>query len=83
MTHLYERGQVLEARASLSGLPAGPCQVTFCLPHDRGPFRYRIKPLNGGLERVVDEGDLSPSTASAPSATPISAPSLSISVKRR
>ena len=64
MTHRYAIGQILEMRAAprTSTRVAGPCEVVFRLPHDRGPVLYRVRPLNQTIERVVDEIDLSPST---------------------
>ena len=63
MTHRYKAGQMLELRASprVSNRPAGPCEVIFCMPHDRGPILYRVKSLSENTERVVDEVDLAPS----------------------
>lgn len=65
MQHRYRVGQMLDLRsaARLSNRPAGPCEVITCLPHDRGPLLYRVKSLGESLERVVEEADLSPSTA--------------------
>jgi len=63
MQHRYKVGQMLDLRSapSSSNRPAGPCEVLFCLPHDKGPMLYRIKSLGENNERVVDEIDLSPS----------------------
>jgi hypothetical protein len=68
MTHRYQIGQILEMRASprTSTRPAGPCEVLFCLPHDRGPVLYRVRPLDETNDRIVDEVDLSPSDAGKP-----------------
>ncbi len=65
MQHRYRVGQMLDLRsaARLSNRPAGPCEVITCLPHDRGPLLYRVKSLGESLERVVEEADLTPSTA--------------------
>lgn len=60
MTHRYAVGQILEMRASprTSTRVAGPCEVIFRLPHDRGPVLYRVRSLNETVERIVDEIDL-------------------------
>lgn len=83
MAHRYRVGQMLEMLASpMNGnRPSGTCQVIFCLPRDSGPYRYRVKPLRGGAERIVDEIDLSPSKASAPALD--DGPIRGISVKPR
>jgi hypothetical protein len=66
MPHHFKVGQMLELRSSprFSDRPAGPCEVLACLPHDKGPVLYRVQSVNERTERVVDETDLSPSTAS-------------------
>lgn len=63
MQHRFKVGQMLELRSApqRSNRPAGPCEVVFCLPHDKGPILYRVKSLGETNERVVDETDLSPS----------------------
>ncbi|ODT65907.1 MAG: hypothetical protein ABS75_29620 [Pelagibacterium sp. SCN 63-23] len=63
MLHRYKVGQMLELRSAPkhSNRLSGPCEVISCLPHDRGPVLYRVKSLNENNERVVEEGDLSPS----------------------
>lgn len=59
MTHRYAVGQMLEMRSSpTNSRPAGPCEVLFRLPHDRGPLLYRVRPLHDKIERVVAEADL-------------------------
>jgi len=65
MQHRYKVGQMLDLRSSprTSTRTAGPCEVIFCLPHDRGPVLYRVRSLGAAGERVVDEADLSPSDA--------------------
>lgn len=63
MPHRFKVGQMLDLRSApqRSNRPAGPCEVVFCLPHDKGPILYRVKSLGENNERVVDETDLSPS----------------------
>ena len=65
MSHLYKVGQILDLRSAPrhSNRPAGPCEVISCLPHEQGPVQYRVKSHGEGNERVVEEGDLSPSAA--------------------
>lgn len=65
MSHRYRVGQMLELRSAPrhSNRPAGPCEVMSCLPHDKGPVLYRVKSWGESNERVVEEIDLSPSTA--------------------
>ncbi len=66
MLHRYKVGQMLELRSAprLSNRPSGPCEVVTCLPHEKGPVLYRVKSRGETNERVVEEADLSPSTAS-------------------
>lgn len=65
MAHHYKVGQMLDLRSAPrhSNRPSGPCEVISCLPHDRGPLLYRVKSRGENVERVVEETDLSPSTA--------------------
>ena len=65
MTHVYKVGQILDLRSAPrhSNRPAGPCEVIACLPHEKGPVLYRVKSRGESNERVVEEGDLSPSDA--------------------
>ncbi|HWU16479.1 MAG TPA: hypothetical protein VN155_02245 [Devosia sp.] len=65
MPHRYRVGQMLDLRSAPrhSNRPPGPCEVVFCLPHDKGPVFYRVKSWGEGYERVVDEVDLLPSKA--------------------
>jgi hypothetical protein len=65
MSHRYKVGQMLHLRSAPrhSNRPAGPCEVIHCLPHEKGPVLYRVKSWGESNERVVDEIDLSPSTA--------------------
>lgn len=65
MSHLYKAGQMLDLRSAPrhSNRPAGPCEVIACLPHESGPVQYRVKSRGESNERVVEEGDLSPSDA--------------------
>lgn len=66
MSHLYKVGQMLDLRSAPrhSTRPSGPCEVISCLPHESGPVLYRVKSRGETNERVVEEGDLSPSDAS-------------------
>lgn len=84
MSHRYKVGQMLELRSSptFSNRPAGPCEVLSCLPHDSGPVLYRVQSLNERNERVVDEIDLTPSSATK-STTSALRSVFSISVQRR
>jgi len=65
MSHRYKVGEMLDLRSAprLSNRPSGPCEVVTCLPHENGPVLYRVKSLGENNERVVEEGDLSPSAA--------------------
>ena len=65
MLHRYKVGQMLELRSAPrhSNRPSGPCEVVTCLPHDKGPMLYRVKSRGESNERVVEEADLSPSSA--------------------
>lgn len=84
MVHRYRIGQMLEMRSSprTSNRPAGPCEVLFCLPHDRGPVLYRVKSRGENNDRIVDELDLAPSTT--PRAEPDDRPAqFTIAVSRR
>lgn len=87
MSHLYKIGQLLELRSAprLSNRPAGTCTVIACLPHDKGPVLYRVQSLNERNERVVEEADLTPSTAptTPPDDAAEPAGGLSIAVSRR
>lgn len=65
MLHLYKVGQIVELRSAPrhSNRPAGPCEVVSCLPYEKGPVQYRVRSRGESIERVVEEGDLSPSDA--------------------
>lgn len=65
MLHRYKIGQMLELRSAprQSNRPSGPCEVVSCMPHERGPVLYRVKSRGENNERVVEEADLSPSSA--------------------
>lgn len=84
MSHRYAVGQVLEMRSSphTNTRPAGPCEVLFLLPHDRGPALYRVRPLNEKVERVVAEADLFPSEARKPEIEDDAVP-FTIAINRR
>lgn len=81
--HQYAVGQMLEMRSSpTNSRSAGPCEVVFRLPHDRGPLLYRVRPVNERVERVVAEADLFASSAPRPDAAP-AAPAFTIAISRR
>jgi len=84
MKHRYQVGQILEMRAlpGVSNRPAGPCEVVLRLPYEGGPILYRVKSLNEKTERVVDEVDLTPSSAVKPLTTDTASP-FSIAITRR
>lgn len=84
MPHIYRVGQMLDLRSAPrhSNRPAGPCEVIACLPHDSGPVLYRIKSGGESNERIVEEGDLSPSEA-AKSAGAVGRIAFSIAVNKR
>lgn len=65
MSHSYKVGQMLDLRSAPrhSNRPSGPCEVVACLPHEKGPVLYRVKSWGESNERVVEEVDLSPSSA--------------------
>ncbi|GGF15981.1 hypothetical protein GCM10011321_04850 [Youhaiella tibetensis] len=65
MSHRYAVGQMLDLRSAPrhSNRPTGPCEVVACLPHEKGPVLYRVKSWGESNERVVEEVDLSPSSA--------------------
>ena len=71
MQHRYQVGQMLELRAAshYGNRFGGTCQVISCLPHDKGPVLYRIQADGERNERVVEETDLSPSSAPKPSSS--------------
>ncbi|MFD1252596.1 hypothetical protein DEVEQU_03808 [Devosia equisanguinis] len=84
MPHIYTVGQILELRSAPrhSNRPSGPCEVLSCLPHDKGPVLYRVQSLNERNERVVEEVDLTPSSATK-SAAAMAESRFSIAVNRR
>ena len=71
MQHRYQVGQIHELRAAshYGNRFGGTCQVISCLPHDKGPVLYRIQADGERNERVVEETDLSPSSAPKPSSS--------------
>ena len=85
MQHRYKVGQMLELRAAshFTNRLGGTCQVLSCLPHDKGPVLYRVQAEGERNERVVEESDLSPSTAPRPSASIVEAAFAGIRVGRR
>ena len=84
MSHRYAVGQMLDMRSApyTNTRPAGPCEVVFRLPHDRGPLLYRVRPLHDKVERVVAEADLFPSEATRSEAVD-SGSAFSIAIVRR
>jgi hypothetical protein len=84
MTHIYKVGQMLELRSAPrhSNRPAGLCEVISCLPHEKGPVLYRVKSSGENNERVVEEGDLLPSTRTK-AGTEDGKPLFSIAVSKR
>lgn len=85
MSHRYRVGQILEMRSSptVSNRVAGPVEVIFCLPHDRGPALYRVKPLDETGQRVVAEADLAPSSAAKPTIEDEARRPITIAITRR
>ena len=67
MPHCYKVGQMLDLHSASRHRngPSGPCEVLFCLPHDKGPVLYRVKSRGESYDRVVAETDLSPSSSTA------------------
>lgn len=63
MRHRYAVGQTLDMLPAhrMYARETGPCEVMACLPHDRGPLLYRVKSLESGSLRVIEETDLTPS----------------------
>lgn len=84
MPHRYAVGQVLEMRSAphTNTRPAGPCEVVFRLPHDRGPVLYRVRPLNEKIERIVAEADLFPSEETKPDTETTPTP-FTVAINRR
>jgi len=84
MVHRFDIGQVLDLRPAphLSNRTGGPCHVIARLPQEGGPVLYRVQCWAEGNERVVDEIDLTPSTAERASA-PKAAGSIGIAITRR
>lgn len=84
MTHRYKVGQLLELRSAPrhSNRPSGTCEVISCLPHETGPLLYRVKSWGESNERVVEEGDLSLSTALKTETAMGGAP-LSVAISKR
>lgn len=86
MSHRFSIGQLVELRSAprLSNRPAGVCTIMACLPHERGPVQYRIQSNHEQVQRVVEEDDLLPSTASPEPADAGAEPSpFSIAVNKR
>jgi hypothetical protein len=84
MAHLYKAGQMVELRSAPkhSNRLSGPCEILSCLPHDKGPFFYRVQSQLEGIQRVVDEVDLSPSDISKATSEPLKSV-FSIAVRKR
>ena len=68
MPHIFKVGQMVELSSAPlhSNRPKGTCKVLACLPYDNGPAIYRVKCVSESNERVVEEQNLSHSTATAP-----------------
>jgi len=66
-THRFNIGQ----QVARSGNSPGPCEVTAKIAGPDGP-EYRVRSLDGGLEAVVAERELTYSRASASTAPPSS-----------
>ena len=60
--HRYQIGQRLRmvAGGRSWARPEGPCRVVALLPHDSGPFLYRVRSETENFERVISEDDLTP-----------------------
>jgi hypothetical protein len=57
--HIFKVGQVVTAKANLSGTtPPGPYEVVRLLPPTGMANQYRLKSLKNGHERVVREDDI-------------------------
>lgn len=83
MPHAYKVGQMLDLLpARHSTRPAGPCQVVTCMPHEGGAYLYRVNSVADGNEWVIDETDLSPSSASKPDTNNNVTP-FTIAIKKR
>ena len=63
--HRYHIGQQLRmvAGGRSWARPEGPCRVVALLPHDSGPFLYRIRSEAESFERVISEDDLTATEA--------------------
>ena len=61
-THAYHIGQRLLLRGGGNdwARAASTCEVVAALPHEGGPFLYRVRSELEQFERVVAEADLSP-----------------------
>jgi hypothetical protein len=59
--HRFAIGQRLAMAAGGRDISRGssPCSVVALLPHEGGPFRYRVRSDSESFERIVDETDLS------------------------
>lgn len=62
--HRYQVGQRLRmvAGGRSWARPEGPCRVVALLPHETGPFLYRVRSETETFERVISEDDLLPAT---------------------
>ena len=60
-THRYRIGQRLRIVGSgrYWGRVGGECKVVALMPHESGPFLYRVRTDNENFERVVSGADLS------------------------
>lgn len=59
--HRFAIGQRLAMAAGGRDISRGgsTCSVVALLPHEGGPFRYRVRSDSETFERIVDENDLS------------------------
>lgn len=59
-TSIYQVGQRLRLRGSGNTLMrvASMCQVIAVMPHETGPFLYRVRSEMEQFERIVSEADL-------------------------
>ena len=86
MPHKFKVGQMLELSSAplRSNRPKGACKVLACLPYDNGPAIYRVKCVNENNERVVEEQDLSRSSAApSPSTNRDNIMSIAVTVTRK
>ncbi|KKB11152.1 hypothetical protein VE25_14120 [Devosia geojensis] len=85
MRHKYAVGQMVDLIPSprLSNRPSGLCEVLVQLPFEGSRLQYRVQSLAENNQRVVNEEDLRPSTASTGRAEEATPPFARIPVLRR